>query len=168
LLGPLVRAALERLVREVAVAEKPSGDPLVDSLHDHTKLGGVHRASRVELDALLCSAREHAVEKRHVQAQIQIEAPAESLKERFGSPFAALDAFALGARAVAREYGIGEDPYDCTRHVLLEGLELHVLAVQSARRDVPLAAAWGERRAVDRVRLHRATRNRSFLMVCGN
>ena len=63
------------------------------------------------------------VEKRHVQVQIQIQAPAESLKERYGSPFAALDAFALGARAIACEYGSGEDPYDRTQHGLLEGSE---------------------------------------------
>jgi len=138
------------------VAAKRSSDPRVDSLRDHLKLGGVHGASRVELDALLCSAREHAVKKSHVQVKIQIEAPAESLKERYGSPFAALQAFALGARAVADEYGIGEDPYDGTQHVLLEGREsAHLVgkrehdpcSPERSRRHAPQGARAGRERA---------------------
>jgi len=89
LLGRLDRTSLERLVIDVAGAAKPRRDPLVDPLNDPLKLGGIHGASRVKLHALLGIAREDAVDKRHMQVKIQIEAPAESLKERDSSPFVA-------------------------------------------------------------------------------
>jgi hypothetical protein len=92
----------------------------VDTLRDPLKVGGGYERGRVELNALLFVAREHAVEKRDVEVKIQIETAAKALKKRDGATFGALDALALCARAIAGEHGIGEDPHDGAEHVLFE------------------------------------------------
>jgi hypothetical protein len=112
LLHRLVVASFGGALVQKSTTAKPSADALLYATHNRVKHGGFRHCGAVEMNARLLVACEYAIEKGNVHMKIEVEASPESLDHRDGAALASVDPLALGARTVAGEDGVDENPHE--------------------------------------------------------